>query len=269
MLTGMTDDYGELARDYEWLFAADIVGSQGNFGATSPGNQDLLERLLGTLPAGSRVLDCACGIGADAAALSRRGFAVTATDGSAAMVAETRRRLLRYGITLDHLAQALWQELPERVSGPFPLVLCLGNAIVHTRTADGMARALAGMRNVLASDGMLVVDSRNWELLYRTRPRIVPARRVIERHGVRCTSLYVWTIPEDFPGAWRAEIVLLFEDRDGALSHHRHVLDYRPFRHDDLTAAIRAAGFVIQGDSYTLDGPFYAIAAAPDPAAWI
>jgi glycine/sarcosine N-methyltransferase len=261
----MTDSYTELAQDYEWLFADEIVGEQPQFGATSPGNQGLLESVLRTIPAGARVLDCACGIGADALALYRRGYAVTATDGSPDMVAETQRRLARYGITLE-TAQARWQDLPERVSGPFALVLCLGNAIVHADSAAGLAGALEGMREVLGPDGVLVVDSRNWEMLHRTRPRIIPARRVIERHGVRCASLYIWTIPEDFPAPFLGEIVLLFEAADGTLSHRRHVIGWNAFRRTDLIAAIEAAGFVIRDDSYSEDGPFYAIAATPRPA---
>jgi SAM-dependent methyltransferase len=258
----MTDSYAGLAGDYEWLFADEIVGAQGHFGATSPGSQALLESALARIPAGSRVLDCACGIGADAGALVRRGFDVTATDGSPDMVAEARRRLARYGITLD-VTQAWWHELPERVPGPFALVLCLGNAIVHADGGAGLARALGGMRGVLGPESTLVVDSRNWEMLHRTRPRIVPARRVIERHGIRCVSLYIWAIPEDFPAPFRAEIVLLFEDAHGALSHRRHVIEWTPFRRTDLAAAIEAAGFDIQDDSYREDGPFYAIAATP------
>ena len=80
------DSYADLARDYEWLFPDEAIGGSGTVGATSPGSKDLLEGILETLPPGARVLDSACGIGADAMALARRGFNVTASDGSASMV---------------------------------------------------------------------------------------------------------------------------------------------------------------------------------------
>jgi hypothetical protein len=118
------------------------------------------------------------------------------------------------------------------------------------------------MKKVLSPAGTLIVDSRNWELLYESRPRIVPARHVIEREGLRCTSLYIWTIPDDFESGCTAEIVLLFEDAEGRTSYRRHVIDFVPFRHDDLADTIRAAGFTIRDDSYQEDGNFYAIAAA-------
>src|SRR5580658_164145 len=144
----MDDFYGELGHDYEWLFPDETVGELGAFGATSPGSQALLEAALKTLRPGDPVLDCACGIGADAMAMARKGLTVTATDGSEAMVAETRRRSEQYGIAMT-VSWSQWQDLPNRVPGPFELVLCLGNAIVHTETRTNMAAALEGMRKVL------------------------------------------------------------------------------------------------------------------------
>lgn len=101
------DCYADLAPDYEWLFGDEAPGA--------------------------RVLDSACGIGADAMALARRGFDVTASDASANMVAEARRRCAQAGLPVE-VAQSTWQDLPDRVPGRFDLVLCLGNAIVHTAT---------------------------------------------------------------------------------------------------------------------------------------
>jgi glycine/sarcosine N-methyltransferase len=257
----MDDFYGELGHDYEWLFPDETVGRLGRFGATSPGSQALLEASVKTLRPGAPVLDCACGIGADAMALARKGLLVTASDGSQAMVTEARRRSEQYGIALT-VTWSQWQDLPNRVPGPFELVLCLGNSLVHTETRTNRIAALEGMRKVLSPAGTLVVDSRNWELMYSSRPRIVPARQVVERGGVRCNSLYIWTIPDDFESSCTAEIVLLFEDADGRTSYRRHVIDFVPFHHQDLADDIRAAGFTIRDDSYHPDSNFYAIVAA-------
>src|ERR1019366_4256450 len=119
------------------------------------------------------------------------------------------------------------RDLSRQVPGPFDLVVCLGNSIVHADTRAGLVDAVQGMRAVLGPGGTLVVDSRNWERLYSLRPRIVPARRVIGRRGLRCSSLYIWTIPDELDEPCRAEIVLLFEDADSALTgHRRHVIDF-------------------------------------------
>ena len=253
------DSYADLAHDYEWLFPDEALDG-GPVGATSPGSRDLLDGILETLRPGARVLDSACGIGADAMALARSGFDVTASDGSESMVAEARRRCLRFGVEID-VIQSNWQDLPERVPGAFELILCLGNSMVHTATKSKMISSLEGLRRVLSPDGVLVIDSRNWEHLYDSRPRIITGRHVIERRGIRSSSLYIWTIPDDFNAPCRAEIVLLFEDASSAITHRRYVLDFTPFRRADLTAAIRAAGLTVIGDSYQPDNPFYAVAA--------
>lgn len=257
----MDDSYADLARDYEWLFPDEVIGGSGTVGATSPGSRDLLEGILETLPPGARVLDSACGIGADALALARRGFNVTASDGSASMVAEARRRCMQSGVEMN-ITQSSWQDLPERVPGAFELILCLGNSIVHTATKSKMISSLEGIKQVLGPEGVLVVDSRNWEYLYETRPRIITGRRVIERRGVRSSSLYIWTIPDDFNAPCRAEIVLLFEDASSAITHRRYAIDFTPFTRAALKDAIHAVGLTVIGDSYQPDNPFYAVAAA-------
>jgi SAM-dependent methyltransferase len=255
------DSYADLARDYEWLFPDEAIDGSGAVGATSPGSKDLLDGILEKLRPGARVLDSACGIGADAMALAQRGFNVTASDASASMVAEARRRCLQFGVEID-ITQSSWQDLPQRVPGAFELILCLGNSMVHTETKSRMIASLEGLKRVLSPDGVLVIDSRNWEHLYESRPRIITGRRVIERRGIRASSLYIWTIPDDFNTPCRAEIVLLFEDASSAITHRRYVLDFTPFRRADLAAAIRAAGLTVVGDSYQPGNPFYAIAAA-------
>jgi SAM-dependent methyltransferase len=255
----VSDFYTDLAADYHWLFPDDIVGATPSYGATSLGNQPLLESILDTLTSKSSILDCSCGIGADAIALKNRGFAVTASDGSPSMVAEARARVAHYSIDVD-VIQARWEELPGKVAGPFDLVTCLGNSIVHTRTESAMDQALRAMRKVLRSGGTLVVDSRNWELLYKTKPRIVNLERVIERSNLRCCWVYVWSFPDDFSDPCQSEIVFLFEDADSKVTHRRYVIDYQPFTHDRLLSAMSKAGFRITHDSFLPGNAFYAVA---------
>ena len=78
---------------------------------------------------------------------------------------------------------------------------------------------------------------------------------------MRCNSLYIWTVPDDFSSPCTAEIVLLFSDASGRISYRRHVIDFVPFRHEDLLDDIRAAGFTVRDDSYQAESNFYAIAA--------
>lgn len=160
------------------------------------------------------------------------------------------------------MTQSRWQELPGRIPGPFELALCLGNAMVHAETKANMISSLEGIKQVLSPGGILVADSRNWELLYEARPRIVTGGHVIEREGVRCLSLYIWTIPDDFGEPCQAEIVLLFEGADSAITHRRYVIDFTPFRRADLVDAIQSAGLAVVDDSYQAGSAFYTVTAA-------
>jgi hypothetical protein len=149
----------------------------------------------------------------------------------------------------------------------FDLAICLGNAIVHTGSAVRMTESLKAIRDVLKPGGRVVVDSRNWELMYRSWPRIVPASRVIERDGMRCSSFYIWTIPESFDLPCRAEIVFLFENQANDLSHRRYELTFQPFSHIDLRQALESAGFRVTGESFEPTCASYAITAVAGHAA--
>ncbi|MEV4361290.1 methyltransferase domain-containing protein [Nonomuraea sp. NPDC049625] len=253
----MSDYYRDLAVDYHWIFADEIVNAPGVIGGTSVSSREFIQAVVDALPPGAPVLDCACGIGADAMALAYAGFRVTATDGSPQMVAEARRRVPG-GV---ELLTSRWEDLPAAVTGPYELVLCLGNSLVHTGSREAMVVALSGMRQVLSPTGTLIVDSRNWELLYRERRRIVVGDRVRERDGVRSTCVYVWTFPESFGEPCLAEILFVQEHPDGTLSHHRHTIDFLPFTPADLEARLAEAGFTVVGSSYRPENPQYAIAA--------
>ncbi|WP_433433829.1 class I SAM-dependent methyltransferase [Nonomuraea sp. CA-141351] len=253
----MPDYYRDLAADYHWIFPDEVVNHPGVIGGTSTDSRELIEAVVEALPPGATVLDCACGIGTDAMALGHAGFQVTATDGSPAMAAEARRRL---PAELEVLT-CRWEDLPAVVTGRFELVLCLGNSLVHTGSHKAMVTALAGMRQMLSPTGTLIVDSRNWELLYRERPRIVAADRVRRRDGMRATCVYVWTIPESFGEPCQAELLFLMEHPDGGLTHRRHPLEFQPFKPADLEARLVEAGFAVAGSSYRQDAQRYAIAA--------
>jgi SAM-dependent methyltransferase len=256
----MTDLYTDLAADYQWLFSDDVVGETPALGMTSPGAGDLIAAAAAALAPGAPVLDCACGIGADALALARMGFKVTATDGSPSMVVAASERLARHSAPVN-VAQSLWEDLPARVSQRFDLAFCLGNAIVHAGSIPRMRQALQGIRSVLRPNGKIVVDSRNWELMYKDRPRIIPASHAKERDGIRCTSFYIWTIPEEFHLPCKAEIVLLFEDRYNAVTHRRYELTFQPFSYVELRDSLESAGFEIITSSFEPSAPFYAIEA--------
>ncbi len=87
----MADDaYDEFSADYHWLLSDDVLSGAAflrNYGDVVDG-----------IAPGAAVLDCSCGIAADAVALARQGFRVWASDGSAGMVEQARRRVALAGV---------------------------------------------------------------------------------------------------------------------------------------------------------------------------
>lgn len=92
-----------------------------------------------------------------------------------------------------------WEELDRQAwRHAFDAVFCVGNSLTHAVSASGRRTALAAMAGVLREDGLLVVTSRNWELLRDLRPGLQVADRLTERAGGRGLVVRGWTFPEDW-----------------------------------------------------------------------
>jgi SAM-dependent methyltransferase len=205
-------EYDTLADVYDFLVPEALLSPAGSAAA--------FEAVLAEIPAGARVLDCACGTGTLAVGLALRGFEVSASDASAEMVARTRALAAEHGVRLD-VATRVWEELD---GGPFDAVFCVGNSITH---AQDRRAALARMQGVLRDGGLLALTSRTWE-----RPQEA-GEEVVERHGRRARVTRTW-----HPGA--LEVTVTFED-DGTTYAER--LRHWPFTHGELQDDLLASGF--------------------------
>src|SRR4051812_47259846 len=166
--------YDSLAGVYEFLVPETLLSPEGSAAA--------FDAVLETLPAGARVLDCACGTGTLAVGLALRGFEVDASDASPEMVVRTRALAQARGARVQ-AEVARWDEL---AGGPFDAVLCVGNSIAHAPGRAGRRAALGGMRRVMRDGGLLALTSRNWE-----RPPAA-GEEVVERGGRRATVRRDW-----------------------------------------------------------------------------
>jgi SAM-dependent methyltransferase len=139
---------------------------------------------------GNRLLDVACGTGKSFIPMLERGWEVTASDISAAMVELARAKV---GDAAD-LSVADMRDLPS--FGEFDLVWCLDDAVNYLLDGDELERALSGMRRNLAPGGLLMFDVNALDA-YRT---FFAEEVVVERNGRRL----VWrgrSTPDAKPGS--------------------------------------------------------------------
>lgn len=246
----MTDGYATLADDYHWLGPGSVL-------AVVARHADGF-----TARPGARILDCACGIGTDAITLADAGYAVWASDGSAAMVAEARRRVAAAGVAVP-VEVCRWDGLPDRFGERFDLVLCLGNSISHVGR-DGMVPAFTGIGRVLAEGGRLVVNARNWEKLRRDRPRLTVRDRVVGADGGHCIPLYLWNHANDWDEPHGVEIVFVIETA-GSVVVRSHELTFWPFRLHDVHQSLERAGLRVVGDDFDPEADWYEVVAEKPP----
>ena len=122
---------------------------------------DLLAILEHTGLQGRHLLDVGCGTGKSFVPMLARGWEVTGCDISAAMLELARQKA---GDAVK-LSVANMLELPR--FGEFDLVWALDDAINYLLSAEELKRALIGMRDNLASSGLLLFDV-NTLTAYRT-----------------------------------------------------------------------------------------------------
>ncbi|MFD7705965.1 class I SAM-dependent methyltransferase [Streptomyces sp. NPDC059786] len=160
--------YDQLAADYHLVYADWDAGMDRQGRALDA----VVRAGLGTESAS--VLDCACGIGTQAIALALRGHRVTGTDISSSAVARAVREAAARDVTLP-VAVADMRRLPFP-DGHFDAVVSADNALPHLLTAQDVRAALAEMRRVLRPGGLLMVSTRPYDEILRSRPAATPPR---------------------------------------------------------------------------------------------
>jgi SAM-dependent methyltransferase len=243
------DAYQELANDYEWLYPNESLSGEFYL--------DGYSHLLDALPQQARIHDAACGIGIESAALAARGFRVTASDGSPAMARKARQRLEPLGIPV---AVSRWHELPDHCPGPFDAVVCNGNSLVHAGERNDMVDALAGMANVLAPEGAVVVGSRNYEFLRTETPLLEVRNEPIHRDGTTCIVVNRWDIPDAWNQVHRLTLLFIFLTDDG-LEWRTYPIEMVPYRFEDLVDRVTAAGFAGIESDYSPERPSFTLTA--------
>lgn len=111
-----------------------------------------------------KVLDVATGTGFHSVRLLKAGFDVTSVDGSAEMLTKAFANAEERGFIL-RTVQADWRFLSRDIHERFDAVICLGNSFTHLFDEADRRRALAEYYSVLAHDGVLILDQRNYDAI--------------------------------------------------------------------------------------------------------
>jgi SAM-dependent methyltransferase len=194
---------------------------------------DLLKILERCGLRGRRLLDVACGTGKSFLPMLPRGWQVTGCDIAPAMIALAEAKV---GDSVE-LSVADMRALPRL--GEFDLIWALDDAVNYLLGTEELDRALGGMRDNLAGDGLLLFDV-NELLVYRT----FYAETSVVEQGKR----FVWRglTPADAPPGSLCESRLEVQSDahdmaradQGQASVHRQ----RHFPEAEILAALERAG---------------------------
>jgi SAM-dependent methyltransferase len=111
-----------------------------------------------------KILDVATGTGFHSIRLIESGFDVTSADGSAQMLAKAFENARARG-HLPHIVQADWRFLNRDIHGEYDAIVCLGNSFTHLFDERDRRKALAEFYAMLAHDGVLILDQRNYDAI--------------------------------------------------------------------------------------------------------
>jgi len=236
------DAYEILADAYEFLVPDSMLTPEGNVAAYGD--------IIGELDLSARVLDCAAGTGELAVGLRLRGFNVTATDASAAMVQRTRQLAAARGVELS-TSVCRWEELLDQGwSNKFDVVWCVGNSLMHAPGRRARRQALESMAGVLAPGGVLVLTSRNWELMHAEKWGLRLSPQLVERDQRTALVAYAWPFALGWEDPHYLDIGIAVLDSAGDVRNHVSRLPFWPFRYSDLKGDLRTVGLRVTASSY-------------------
>ncbi len=180
------------------------------------------------------MLDAACGTGHHAIALARQGYQAVGADLSAAMIEQARRNAAAAGVEV-RFAVAGFGGLAA-LGQTFDAVLCLGNSLPHLLTEKALAEALSDFAAVLHPGGLVVIQNRNFDRVWRQRERFMGPQSC--REGER---EWVFVRFYDFHEA-TVTFNMIRLQRDGETwTQDVESTELRPIFRDELAAALASS----------------------------
>lgn len=189
------------------------------------------------LPGHLRILDCACGIGTQSLGLAARGHHLVGCDLSPAEVRRATIEAQQRGLDIEFHVSDMTNLTGISQTG-FDVVSVFDNALPHL-TSDELIRAVGAMASKLKPGGLFIASIRDYDLLLQQKPAMqepaffgdAGSRRIIHQ-------VWDWTDT----AAYTLHLYLTTEADQGWSTHH-FVSAYRGLRRQELSDALRSAGF--------------------------
>jgi glycine/sarcosine N-methyltransferase len=189
-----------------------------------------------------RVLDVASGTGQHALAFAREGYETTATDLSVAMIGRAHANAARAGVRID--AKVLgFGELAQHLQGPFDAITCLGNSLPHVLSEGQLAATLRDFYQVLAPEGLLILQNRNFDRVLANQERFMSPE--VHSEGER---EWIFMRFYDFEGErLRFNVMRLARAADSPWAVQLESTQLRAWRQAALCQMLQETGFDVQG----------------------
>lgn len=179
-----------------------------------------------------RILDLACGTGTISLMLEERGYEVVGIDGSAAMLAQARRKAAAVRRSIPFLEYDLRS---FKAPGEFDLVLCLYDSLNNILEPEGVQDVCRCVRRALRPGGLFILDV-NTE--YALRANLFSQEYMSPKAPVQ----YRWKSRYDYGSRICTVDMEFWVIENGTRQHFQEVHQQRAYGQPELQRFLQTAG---------------------------
>lgn len=182
--------------------------------------------------------DCSFGTGHLTFVLSDLGYEISGSDLSDKMLKNAEINAKDRGLHIE-LFQSDYREVAARTDKRFDCVMSTGNSLAHVNNAD-VRRALESMSELVAENGYIYVDTRNWDKILDTRQRFY-CYNPFFKGDERINLVQVWDyVAED---EMVFNLLYTFEKNNKIYKQEEAVTKYFPLRKQVIIECLESLGY--------------------------
>jgi ubiquinone/menaquinone biosynthesis C-methylase UbiE len=204
---------------------------------------------------GGKLLDLAAGTGAEAVALAKKGYELTAVDLSPLMVKKIQEKADLHDVTLTAF-EADMCHLDHTSLSNQDGIYCIGNSFVHLPHGEAMRKCLNSVYHLLKRGGSFIVQIVNYDRIFKHQITKLPVIKN-EDKGLLFERFYTFN-KEDIS----FQMKLTVENADAEAAIYERETKLTPLMKDDFMSIIRNSLFqhaefygTFDGEGLTHDSP--------------